>query len=263
MPQAATPNRTIGWPAVGALGLAAFALSACAGLERPSPELTQAVALEHQGQYQQAIPFRQSIADAAVAAQGEDSVAAASAFYNLANDQLYVAQTQRMFEHKDTTALFDVAKSNASRALAFDERHYDKDDPRLVGPLMQLGLVARFQNRPDDAASLLDRALTINQKAHGPTDSSVADVLFQIAELDENAMRFGAEEPVLKQELAIQEVQAAGKAAADPAVLRLAQILDQIENFEINRLGRSDLAEQYSEPTPWPFVKRPCRPMTR
>jgi len=241
------PGCAIGWPAVAALAAAALALSACAGLGRPSPELTQAVALERQGHDQQAIPLRQSIADAAVAAEGEDSVAAASAFYNLANDQLYVAQTLHMFEHRDTAALFDAAKSNADRALAFDERHYDKDDTRLVGPLMQLGLVARFQNRPDDAASFFDRALAINRKAHGPTDASVADVLFQIAELDETTLRFADEEPVLKEELAIEEAQAAGKAATDPASLRLAQMLDQIENFEINRFGRYDLAERYSE----------------
>lgn len=221
-------------------------LSGCAG-QAPSPALTQAIALEHQGQYQQAIPFRQSIADAAVASEGADSVTAASAFYNLANDQIYVAQTQRMYEHKDTTAMFAAAQANAARALAFDERHYDKDDERLAGPLVQLGLVARFQDRPDDAAGFFERALAINQKAHGPTDSSVADVLFQIAELDENTMHFTEEEPVLKNELAIQEAQAAGKPAADPARLHLAVILDQIANFEINRFGRYDLAEQYSE----------------
>ena len=95
-------------------------MSACAEQGPASPDLIQAVAHERQGQYQQAIPFRQSIADAAVAGDGEDSVAAASAFYNLANDQLDVAETQRMFEHKDTTAQFDVVKSNAARALAFD-----------------------------------------------------------------------------------------------------------------------------------------------
>ena len=112
---------------------------------------------------------------------------------------------------------------------------------------MQLGIVARFQNRPDDAASFFDRALAINRKAHGPTDASVADVLFQIAELDENTMRFTEEEPVLKEELAIQEATAAGKQAADPASLRLALMLGQIANFEVNRFGRYDLAEQYTE----------------
>lgn len=245
MSAAAAPRPATGWPAVAAL-IAAVVLSGCAG-QAPSPALTQAVALERQGQYQQAIPFRQSIADAAVASEGEDSVAAASAFYNLANDQIYVAQTQRMFEHKDTAAMFAAVQANAARALAFDERHYDKEDPRLAGPLVQLGLAARFQDRPDDAARFFDRALAINRKAHGPTDSSVADVLFQIAELDENTMRFTEEEPLLKDELAIQEAQAAGKPVADPAWLRLALMLDQIANFEINRFGRYDLAEQYSE----------------
>ena len=241
------PDPARGWPAVATLIAAAFVLAACAGQGRPSPELTQAVALERQGQYQQAIPFRQSIADAAVAGESEDLVAAASAFYNLAADQLYVAQTQTMFEHKDMAALFEAARTNAARALAFDERHYDKDDQRLAGPLVQLGLAARFQNRPDDAARFFDRALAIDKKTLGPTDSSVADMLFQIAELDESTMRFTEEEPVLKEELAIEDQRAAGKPPTDPAALRVAQGLDQIANFEINRFGRYDLAEQYSE----------------
>jgi CHAT domain-containing protein len=240
------PHPARGWPALAAFIAAGFVLSGCAG-PAPSPALTQAVALERQGQYQEAIPFRQSIADAAVAGEGEDSAAAASAFYNLANDQLYVAQARTMFEHKDMTALFAAAQANATRALAFDEGHYAESDQRLAGPLVQLGLVARFQNRPDAAARFFERALAIDRQALGPTDPAVADVLFQIAELDENTMRFTEEEPVLKEELAIEERHAAGKAATDAASLRVAQGLDQIANFEINRFGRYDLAEQYSE----------------
>jgi CHAT domain-containing protein len=215
-------------------------LTGCAGFGRASPQVRQAAKLEGRGQYSQAVLVRQGIVDAEQKWVGTSSTALAAALYNLANDQLYLAQTGQMFEHKNTRALFDAAALNASRALTIDERAYGNDDPRLGGPLRQLGIAARFQNRPEDSERFYRRALALYQRRYGANDARVGDILWEIAELDESSMRFTEEEPVLKEELTLRE------AITSPDSLRLAQSLEHIANFEVNRVGRYDLAEQYS-----------------
>ena len=228
--------------AIGAL-CAAAVLSACTDLSGAARDARQAASLEGQRQYGEAVPARQRVVDQIEAREGPDSPLLAVALSNLAGDQLYLSQTGRMFEHKDTHEGFAAAASNAQRALGIYERAYGASDPRAAGSLRQLGVIARFQDQPQDAGRLFGRALALVETAYGPADPRVADILWEIAELDESTMHFAEEESVLRRELAIRE------RSASPDSLRVAQSLEHLELFEVNRLGRYDLAEQYAERT--------------
>lgn len=231
------------WRAAGALIAAAVFLTGCAAVQSlsggPSPEDRQASVLESQQKFEAAMPLRQANADRIERTQPADSLAVGDALYALANDQVYVAQSNRMFEHKDTRPLFAAVTANAHRALAIYEHIYKPDDWHLTGPLRELGLAARFQNDPAEAKADFQRILDIYQKTYGPKDLHVAYILSEIAQLDESTLDFADEEPLLKQDLALYE------AAPNPDPQQVAQSLDTLAGFETERLGRYDLGEDY------------------
>ncbi len=219
-----------------------FALVAgCAGLGGASPDAEKAARLEREGKYEEASRARQAIVAATEAKDGSHSVALAVALSNLVNDELYLAESGQMFEHKDTHAGFEEARTNALRALAIEKAALGPNDARFGLIDQQLGIIARFEGHPEEALAFFEEARTIYQNAYGQKDLHVADILWEIAELDETTLKFDDEEHVLKEELALRE----GALGADS--LRVAQSLDHVGNFEFNRRGRYDLAEDYAK----------------
>ncbi len=132
---------------------------------------------------------------------------------------------------------------NYAQAALKEAEGFGSQDPRLATSLRNTGELYTRLAKYDEADSLLQRALSINEKAPGPEDRETARTVYALARLSEERENKDKAEPLYRRSLAIRE-KVLGK--EDPEVAQslsgLARVLSLKRIAEAEELARRSLS---------------------
>jgi CHAT domain-containing protein/Flp pilus assembly protein TadD len=155
-------------------------------------QAAQAVVLEAQGRFVEALPIRQaSLALAERALPPDDAVIA-----DLLNA---VGELHRFLGHPKE------AEPAYRRSLAIYEKISGPGDANVAKLASNLGMVVEGTARYDEAQALFRRALAINERLYGPDDARVANNLFHLAAVLEATGQHAEAETLYRRTLVINE----------------------------------------------------------
>lgn len=131
---------------------------------------------------------------------------------------------------------YDEARSVAQQSLALGTAAYGADDPRLVGTLSALGLLARQLENYKDAEGYFERALAIQQRAPKPDLYDISDAMDDLGDLYGLEGRFDDGERLLLQSVKTREQLGAGQS--------FSKIFNDLGNLykDAGRLAESETA---------------------